>query len=1222
MVWSLSYEVKHAHAPCHHVFGGGNVNWNRGVVKLSATVLGALSFCLPAKLAYGQTPQRHIETRFEDYDAYGNPGKVTWTTGDGYSSVTTTRYDNHPESWLIGLVRLVLETETTPSGESLTRTVSYIRDPNSGLVTQTTAEPDGDPSVKLVRAFGRDNTGLVTSIEYASADQQRVTQIRYETLENTWPVLVINPLFQIQQFAYHPSFGTMVAFRDENQNYARWQLDGFGRVRTQIPANGATTNISYMALPGTRPQGYTLSTITAGGPEVTSTVNSLGLESRESHLGFDGRRILVDKSYDAAARLSGITNPYFENELPAGSTLPVFDALGRLRTLTYPDGNFLERNYSGLRITSFDENRHQKEVREDQLHRTIVLREQADDEHSIETHFAYGPFGTLESVKDAAGNVTRLGFDVLGRLTVLVDGDSGRSVTRWNAFGEPIEEVNALGNRSRYARDLLGRAYSIRSIEGSTTIVWDQAANGIGKIASATSTDGVRSLFRYDSLSRVQSEEMRLDKRRFAFNYSYDSFGRLAGLQYPSPARAHDRPPFLLCFDYTPYGALLAVRDVSYNPGIALWENNGRNSFDQVTEEKFGDGTSTTREFDVRSRLWTLQTKSAGGPVQDLAYKYYPNGDLQSRTDGIEHIVESYVYDALDRLKKWDVNKNNNPDLGQEFKYDDIGNLRSRSTLFGSGQNLVYEYSGIKAGPHAVTSVNSSVYSYDPAGRESTAPGRHTDYLSWGLPKRIVGTSGTDYFKYDFQQRRILKLRSDGTHIVTVDGLFDRVSKGGGLGTNTYYVRAADRVVAAIVLDEVSKRRSVQYLHDDRLGSVVVVTKDGGLPESKTYDPFGTPREAADPSVPAVPFSSEPLGFTEREADSEASLVNMLGRLYDPNIGRFTTPDPIQSTAPRPSQAYNAYTYVLNNPVRWNDPTGLACDDVDCHVMLDQYGNPYWYSVTVTPSPTPLPGAGVSDDAGTSQALDGSYVNSSSQGLTPPPMVPLPGEENYSCCAAGSDPSEWATPPSARTSESSAGRPQNLGEFIDLVNGRWDQALERLHENGIPANRLAVGQGPWSHSWGELQKLNVTNTEAMTWGAYSGSTSALIFGLQAPLGASGTGAAAQVSQRIPSLTKGEGATMLRQAVEYLKRADASSRVVLFQNFVGQIESATNGAWSATTIRLSKGGAIFAGEGGEALVIGPGGRIFRGNLSNIGTEFQLGSPEEPLLPIYRNLREIK
>ena len=62
-------------------------------------------------------------------------------------------------------------------------------------------------------------------------------------------------------------------------------------------------------------------------------------------------------------------------------------------------------------------------------------------------------------------------------------------------------------------------------------------------------------------------------------------------------------------------------------------------------------------------------------------------------------------------------------------------------------------------------------------------------------------------------------------------------------------------------------------------------------------------------------------GFTGHEFLSDFNLYNMNGRLYDPVVGRFLSPDPYIAD-PSFTQSYNRYSYVLNNPLKYNDPTG------------------------------------------------------------------------------------------------------------------------------------------------------------------------------------------------------------------------------------------------------------------------------------------------------------
>ncbi len=65
-----------------------------------------------------------------------------------------------------------------------------------------------------------------------------------------------------------------------------------------------------------------------------------------------------------------------------------------------------------------------------------------------------------------------------------------------------------------------------------------------------------------------------------------------------------------------------------------------------------------------------------------------------------------------------------------------------------------------------------------------------------------------------------------------------------------------------------------------------------------------------------------PVGFTGQEEDDEAGLVNMRGRIYDPKVGRFLSTDPLVSR-PGFAQSWNPYSYVLNSPLNFTDPSGF-----------------------------------------------------------------------------------------------------------------------------------------------------------------------------------------------------------------------------------------------------------------------------------------------------------
>ena len=92
--------------------------------------------------------------------------------------------------------------------------------------------------------------------------------------------------------------------------------------------------------------------------------------------------------------------------------------------------------------------------------------------------------------------------------------------------------------------------------------------------------------------------------------------------------------------------------------------------------------------------------------------------------------------------------------------------------------------------------------------------------------------------------------------------------------------------------------------------------------------------------IPGSALAQTDYRFTGRPLDSQAGLYYFNQRYYDPNIGRFTQPDPMQNFLVAPGleqktgmsleevlanpQRLNSYSYALNNPVNLVDPTGEA----------------------------------------------------------------------------------------------------------------------------------------------------------------------------------------------------------------------------------------------------------------------------------------------------------
>ena len=142
-----------------------------------------------------------------------------------------------------------------------------------------------------------------------------------------------------------------------------------------------------------------------------------------------------------------------------------------------------------------------------------------------------------------------------------------------------------------------------------------------------------------------------------------------------------------------------------------------------------------------------------------------------------------------------------------------------------------------------------------------------------------------------------------------------------------------------------------EYLHRDHLGSVEAVTDASGAELAVLgHDPYGERRDE-DWTAQLTPTEVEELraehgervsrGYTGHEHLDRTGLVHMNGRVYDPRLGRFLSPDPIVGD-PTSSQSWNLYSYVRNNPVSYVDPTGLSTWPLECDWVCEEDIDAWW----------------------------------------------------------------------------------------------------------------------------------------------------------------------------------------------------------------------------------------------------------------------------------------
>lgn len=151
-------------------------------------------------------------------------------------------------------------------------------------------------------------------------------------------------------------------------------------------------------------------------------------------------------------------------------------------------------------------------------------------------------------------------------------------------------------------------------------------------------------------------------------------------------------------------------------------------------------------------------------------------------------------------------------------------------------------------------------------------------------------------------------------------------------------------------MGEVTPQPGVIYYLDDHLGSAHIVTDSLGnvLHEENRY-PYGLEKAADTADNEAVEVD---YVYTGKELDEETGLIYFGKRYYNPEMGRWISPDPLFVEEPKiaieKTASSNLYTYVRDNPMTYVDPDGLI-DNAALHENRLVYHDQYQENLRVGP---------------------------------------------------------------------------------------------------------------------------------------------------------------------------------------------------------------------------------------------------------------------------------
>ncbi|MFE3676058.1 RHS repeat-associated core domain-containing protein [Streptomyces griseus] len=466
---------------------------------------------------------------------------------------------------------------------------------------------------------------------------------------------------------------------------------------------------------------------------------------------------------------------------------------------------------------------------------------------------------------------------------------------------------------------------------GTTTYTYD----ALGRPETVKDARGVTVVYTYDNRDRVKKVD---SSNSLAVTYEYDADGNLTQRSDGTGVIKYDFDPLSretvrtlqngsqTVLAYTPAGNVDTYKDPA---GLTDYTWNKVNKLEELKDPK---GKITKYEYnknDVRTKTTypgstvqeiipdksgrpeKIKATSPKGTLVDLAYTYgYGTGGatdgnkIRTNTDAVAGTKTAYEYDKAGRFAYAAETKGSTLNASWQYCYDLAGNLTSQGVDKGCPRGTTYTVNDAQQ----ITAKDGSAtnWSYDQIGNEtagaSTPEGTRTEVKWTDYSQMTSITTGGKTYAGQYGS-------TDQSERIKLGDTFFHNGPLGLAATSTAGVDTGFNREPGGTLNSMTRGGKNHYYLTDALGSVVALTDDTGTKvNTYAYSPRGVQRTTTE-TVP------QPYRFAGGYQDP-TGLYHFAARYYDPNIGRFTTPDPS-------GQEQNPYLYAAGDPVNRIDPNGL-----------------------------------------------------------------------------------------------------------------------------------------------------------------------------------------------------------------------------------------------------------------------------------------------------------
>ena len=820
--------------------------------------------------------KNNIKVKYE-YDALGRLIKIAQTGSNNSTKVLREfKYTQR------GLQPIIVKMPSVAPGKEHVFAMEYNPGGQVTKITEFGFRPDGTDNfveIRRAKSYKYDANGKLLMVDGPAAGNKDITRYVYDS-SNQLSAIKLPENLEIL-FKEYDENGRPHVMVDPDGLVYRYKYNFQGQV-TELNKGGLRLQIEYDQ------EGHPVRITKADGTYIQADFDQAGDISQLSDNENNKINFLSDREnntqtiqiYNALNELSLQRTSHYNNN-------------GSITDVTLPDGRGVSYNYDKFdRIDSEKTLTGQTQTYAfDALGKVMQVVETTDDSKNILKQFQYDADDRIIGYRVGVNNNTRQ-YDDFGFMISTVDSSGKATVFRYDQAGRIIAKTSTVGSVQVFGYDSLGRLVS------TGTALQPKQVTRIYKGTRLVAIHGKyqSSDYKFNVLGQVLVKRETLFGKEFVTKYEYaPENAKLVSTTLP------DGQVLQYVYD-AKSGKLAAVNNKGFFSDKSLLSAIEYQPFAGIQRYTLGNKWQTSLKYDTSGKLVNLKSSD----FIDMSFDYDAAGHIRKIKSATGD--EEYQYDRAGHMQSADLSG-----ISYSWVYDAMGNRLQQKK---NSEEETYHY---ETGSNKLLSVKSAgniPYLYDASGNPLVVGKRRYKYNSAGQVTAVyIDDKLLASYMYNYRGQRILKtIKVNGVlqstaYLYEQNKLSAEVNSDGKITSQYLYI--GERLYAKL------ENSSIYYIHSDHINTPRVVTDEAGNIVWKAhYTPFGR-------AIIEKANITLNVRLQGQYYDQETNIHYNNYRYYDPDTGRYTTPDPLGVNGD-----LNNYVYANANPLQLTDSLGLYHTDM------------------------------------------------------------------------------------------------------------------------------------------------------------------------------------------------------------------------------------------------------------------------------------------------------